>query len=74
MFWLHGRFSCGAFLYLRAIESYKASGIEVTDHFREVTKMIETGKGLYVNAICLLFDWNNLSVRDMLGKRGIKSE
>lgn len=29
----------------RAIESCKTSGIEVSDHFREVTKMIETGKG-----------------------------
>ena len=29
----------------RAMESCKTSGIEVSDHFREVTKMIETGKG-----------------------------
>lgn len=28
----------------RAIESCQTSGIEVSDHFREVTKMIETGK------------------------------
>ena len=28
----------------RAMESCKTSGIEVSDHFREVTKMIETGK------------------------------
>ncbi len=31
----------------RAMESCEASGIEVTDHFREVTKMIETGKGAH---------------------------
>ncbi|MBE5944345.1 MAG: DNA damage-inducible protein D [Lachnospiraceae bacterium] len=31
----------------RAIESCETSGIEVTDHFREVTKMIETGKGAH---------------------------
>ena len=29
----------------RAMESCKTSGIEVSDHFREATKMIETGKG-----------------------------
>lgn len=29
----------------RAIESCKASGIKDVDHFREVTKMISTGKG-----------------------------
>ena len=29
----------------RAMESCETSGIEVADHFREVTKMIETGKG-----------------------------
>lgn len=29
----------------RAIESCKTSGIEVSDHFREVTKMITIGKG-----------------------------
>lgn len=29
----------------RAIESCEAAGIEVTDHFREVTKMIAVGKG-----------------------------
>ena len=29
----------------RAIESCKTSGIEVSDHFREVTKMMTTGKG-----------------------------
>lgn len=29
----------------RAIESCETSGIEVTDHFREVAKMIEAGKG-----------------------------
>lgn len=30
---------------LRAVESCKASGVTVSDHFREVTKMIQTGKG-----------------------------
>lgn len=30
---------------IRAMESCETSGIEVTDHFREVTKMIEIGKG-----------------------------
>ena len=43
----------------RAMESCKTSGIEVSDHFREVTKMIETGKGarrLYADTICLLPD------------------
>ena len=30
---------------LRAVESCKASGVTVSDHFREVTKMIPTGKG-----------------------------
>ena len=29
----------------RAMESCETSGVEVSDHFREVTKMIETGKG-----------------------------
>ena len=29
----------------RAIESCETSGVDVTDHFREVTKMIKTGKG-----------------------------
>ena len=29
----------------RAIESCKTSGIEVSDHFREVTKMMTAGKG-----------------------------
>ena len=29
----------------RAIESCKTSGIEVSDHFREVTKMMTVGKG-----------------------------
>ena len=29
----------------RAMDSCETSGIEVSDHFREVTKMIETGKG-----------------------------
>lgn len=29
----------------RAIDSCETGGIEVSDHFREVTKMIETGKG-----------------------------
>ena len=28
----------------RAMESCETSGVEVSDHFREVTKMIETGK------------------------------
>ena len=31
----------------RAIDSCETSGIEVSDHFREVTKMIETGKGAH---------------------------
>lgn len=31
----------------RAMSSCKTSGIEVSDHFREVTKMIETGKGAH---------------------------
>ena len=30
---------------VRAMESCETSGIEVMDHFREVTKMIEIGKG-----------------------------
>ncbi|MDO5411438.1 MAG: DNA damage-inducible protein D [Lachnospiraceae bacterium] len=30
---------------VRAMESCETSGIEVSDHFREVTKMIKTGKG-----------------------------
>lgn len=30
----------------RAVESCKAQGISVDDHFREVTKMIEIGKGV----------------------------
>lgn len=30
---------------LRAMESCETSGIETTDHFREVTKLIEAGKG-----------------------------
>lgn len=29
----------------RAMESCKTSGIEVSDHFREVTKMMTAGKG-----------------------------
>ena len=29
----------------RVMESCETSGVEVSDHFREVTKMIETGKG-----------------------------
>lgn len=29
----------------RAMESCKTSGIEISDHFREVTKMITIGKG-----------------------------
>lgn len=29
----------------RAMDSCEASGVETSDHFREVTKMIETGKG-----------------------------
>ena len=29
----------------RAVDSCKAQGISVDDHFREVTKMIEIGKG-----------------------------
>ena len=31
----------------RAMDSCETSGIEVADHFREVTKMIETGKGAH---------------------------
>ena len=31
----------------RAMESCKTSGVEVFDHFREVTKMIATGKGAH---------------------------
>ena len=31
----------------RAMNSCETSGIEVSDHFREVTKMIETGKGAH---------------------------
>lgn len=31
----------------RAMESCETSGIEISDHFREVTKMIETGKGAH---------------------------
>ena len=31
----------------RAMDSCATSGIEVSDHFREVTKMIETGKGAH---------------------------
>lgn len=31
----------------RAMESCETSGIKVVDHFREVTKMIETGKGAH---------------------------
>jgi len=31
----------------RATESCETSGIETSDHFREVTKMIETGKGAH---------------------------
>ena len=31
----------------RAIDSCDTSGIDVSDHFREVTKMIETGKGAH---------------------------
>ncbi|MDO5151622.1 MAG: DNA damage-inducible protein D [Oscillospiraceae bacterium] len=31
----------------RAAESCKTSGIVVSDHFREITKMIETGKGAH---------------------------
>ena len=60
----------------RAMESCKTSGIEVSDHFREVTKMIETGKGcsqtcegLYADAICLLPDcskWRSEKRRDCL--------
>lgn len=29
----------------RAVDSCQTSGIETSDHFREVTKMIQTGKG-----------------------------
>jgi len=29
----------------RAIESCRTSGIEVSDHFREVTKMVRLGSG-----------------------------
>lgn len=32
---------------LRAIESCETSGVEVSDHFREVTKMIPTAKGAH---------------------------
>jgi len=31
----------------RAMNSCETSGVEVSDHFREVTKMIETGKGAH---------------------------
>ncbi len=31
----------------RAMDSCETSGIEISDHFREVTKMIETGKGAH---------------------------
>jgi len=38
----------GEFYYItvpRAVDFYKTQGINVDDHFREVTKMIEIGKG-----------------------------
>lgn len=47
----------------RAMDSCETSGIEVVYHFREVTKMIETGKGAHrpvkdyiAYPLCLLFD------------------
>lgn len=106
---------------LRAMDSCETSGIEVLDHFREVAKMIEIGKGghstmemkarlgvkdnrpladflptLTIAAKNLATEMtnynveekdlqgesaiagehvqNNLSVREMLGQRGIKPE
>ena len=38
----------------RAIDSCKTQGINVDDHFREVTKMIEIGKVDTKNCVCLL--------------------
>lgn len=35
----------------RAIESCETSGIEVSDHFREVTKMVPSGSGTHRNVI-----------------------
>lgn len=35
----------------RAIESCETSGIEVSDHFREVTKMVPLGSGTHRNVI-----------------------
>lgn len=32
---------------MRAVESCENSGVQITDHFREVTKMIKTGKGAH---------------------------
>jgi hypothetical protein len=43
----------------RAVDSCKTQNVNVDDHFREVTKMIELGKG---------------GKREVLGKRGIKPE
>ena len=38
----------------RAIDSCKTSGIEVSDHFREVTKMMTAGKGAHRGQTALL--------------------
>lgn len=47
----------------RAMDSCESGGIEVSDHFREVAKMVPAGKwitaenqGLYAYPLCLLFD------------------
>ena len=54
----------------RAVESCKSQNINVDDHFREVTKMISLGSP----SITAEHVQNNVSVRQMLGQRGIKPE
>ena len=54
----------------RAVESCKSQNINVDDHFREVTKMVSLGSP----SITAEHVQNNVSVRQMLGQRGIKPE
>jgi hypothetical protein len=73
----------------RAVESCKTTGYNPSDHFRGVTKMVSIGSGAVrpTEDFMVIQDdlqgegeiggehvENNLSVREMLGARGIKPE